>query len=293
MFPMQDQERLLRHSSAPIGDCMTPVDKELWRSYSFSTPPMSPSAEIRGLSVNELKQRTAQRIAQTMIKHEPLRVGQRQQQQEYLAANQNGMGEQLRRQYLAAGHFQAVRGSSSAEIQHFQSAPGSLPEPSTPQQVHQAPQQVHQAPQQAYQRVGIPHGLTVHELKAMTRARLAHCALVSNSNQVTTHEKAAASSVSHSAASRFPNETRPRSLQHNVEKFQVHGQRQLREVSRLEKPKGSTSESATCYLCTTPSRQSARSTSPSREKDCNIRMQTFSSLPHRMPQHQQVSSNYM
>ncbi len=311
---MPDQERLLRQSSASLGDCITPFDNELWRSHSSNTPPMSPSTEIRGLSVNELKQRTAQRIAQTMIKNQPLIVDQLQQQQqqkEYLAASQNGMGEQLRRQYLAAGHFQAVRGgsssaelrhfqsapgSSSTELRHFQSAPGSLTEPSTPQQAHQAPQQ-------AYQRVGIPHGLTVHELKAMTRARLAHCALVSNSNQVTTHEKAAAPSVSHSAASIFPKETRPRSgsshlytpranhLQHVVEEFQAHGQQQLREVSRLEKPIRSTSEPATCYLSTTPSSQSARSTSLSKEKDCNIRMQTLSSLPHRM--HQQVSGNYM
>ncbi len=271
---------------------------ELGRSHSVHevyTPPMSPSTGVRGLSVNELKQRTAQRIAQTAIKHQPLRVDQRQQQQEYLTANQNGMGEQLRRQYVAAGHFQAARGSLSSEPRRFQSAPGSLSEPSTPQQVPQSAQQQHQ-------RVCIPHGLTVHELKAMTRARLAHCALVSNSNQVTTHEKAATSSACHSAASIFPQETRTRSgslhlyapranhPQHNMEKFQVHGQQQLREVSRLVQPKGPTSESATRYLCTTPSGKSANS-SPNREEDCNIRMQTISNQPHGM--HQQVNSNYL
>ncbi len=285
---------------------MNPVHNEIWRSYSVqdaSTPPTSPSTGMRGLSVNELKQRTAQRIAQTAIKHQPLRPDQRQQQQEYLAANENGMGEQLRRQYHAAGTVQSPHGSLSADPRRFQSAPGSLsasrlfqsapgslPEPSTPQQ--------------AQQRVGIPHGLTVHELKAMTRARLAHCALVSNSNQVTQHEKTAASSVSHSAASRFPKGTpphnrsshlyapRPKQLQHIVENFQVHEQQQqLREVSRLENPRGSTSESATCYLCTTPSSQSANGSSPLRTKECNIKMQTFTNQPHRM--HQQVTSNYI
>ncbi len=293
MDPDLDQERLSQQSSTPISGSMNLVNKEIWRSFSVqdaSTPPMSPSTGITRLSVNELKLRTAQRIAQTAIIHHPLRLDQQQQQQEYLAANENGMGEQLRRQYHAAGIVLSSRGSLPADPRRFQSAPGSLPEPSTLQQ--------------AQQRVGIPHGLTVHELKAMTRARLAHCALVSNSNQVTPYEKAAASSVPHSAASRFSKETAPHSgsshlyapspkqLQQFVENFQVHEQQQqLREVSRLENSRGSTSESATHYLCTTPSSQSANGSSPSRTKDCNIKMQTFTNQPHRM--HQQVTSNYM
>ncbi len=307
MGPDMDHMRLSQHYSTPTrGTGTTNLDSlDGWHSYPSPTPGYSPV--IRGLSVDELKQQTAQRITQTVFNQQSPRLDQRQQQQDYMVANEKGAGRQLRGQYSYPGTTNSPRISTSDASRRFQSAPGSLS--TDPRRFQSAPGSIpdSSAQQHVQQRVGIPHGLTVHELKAMTRARLALCAVSSGPSQVKAHEKAATSSVSHSPASMLSKETTPCSgsshsyapmpkqqqMHHFVKNFQVlEQQKQIREEAcRLENRRVSENESAAHYLCTTSSNQSANGSSPASMKDRNIRMKPFPNQPHRM--HQQVTSNYV